>query len=280
MENEKVIKNEDTVADDGIVIDTAETDSKRIDMQNGVEQEPIQEESKPDEVKEETVKEDTQPKKPTRAERRIQRQSQRIRELEEQLSKQESKPDEVKEEVKKVDEVNIDDFEDYDDYVKALDDQEKKADDKKSEKKEVVEKTLALDENKINDMLEDGAEDYENFEELLQAEDLMLTQDVLNNVLSSDSPSDIAYYLATHKDETSSIAKMTPKQMQKALLKIEIKLETKPNKVVRTTKAPAPITPVNGTSAASKSLNDDSLSFEEHEALLNATRSNNAGGFL
>jgi hypothetical protein len=70
--------------------------------------------------------------------------------------------------------------------------------------------------------------------------------------------------------------------MQRELIKLELELETgnKKAKTVRTTKAPEPIKPVSGGSATAKSLNDDNLTFEEHEALLNAQRKQTAGGFI
>ena len=129
-------------------------------------------------------------------------------------------------------------------------------------------------------MLEDGTDQYEDFEEMVMADDVAINEEVLSVVLESENPSDMAYYLATHKEETRKIAGMTLKQKEKALLRIEVKLEGKPAKTVRTTKAPEPITPVSGQSVTSKKLGDEGLTFEEHAALLRKHSVPNPSGFL
>lgn len=254
--------------DTGIVIHSLESDMK--DLGIGVDEESIEDTVQPQ--KEVVVEEE--PKKLSRRERRIKKQANENRELRERLAELESKQSEqpAKEDVGEID---IDDFESYDDYVKALDEQDKKASEPKQETETV------LDFEAQQNMLEDGVEDYENFEELVMADDLALTENVLGLVLEADNASDIAYYLATHKDETRNIASMSPRQMAKAITKIEVKLENQPKqKVVRATKAPEPISPVSGQSVKGRSLNDDDLSFEQHEALLNAQTRSNAGGFI
>jgi len=259
--------------DTGITTHSLESDM--ADLGVGVDEESIETVQTQKEV---VVEEE--PKKLSRRERRIQKQANENRELREKVKVLESKQTEqpAKEDVP---EINIDDFESYDDYVKALEKQEESPkEEAKTETKKSNTETV-LDEEAQQDMLEDGIEDYEDFEELVMADDLALTEDVLSHVLESESSSDIAYYLATHKDETRDIAKLSPRKMAKAILKIEMKLESSPKqKAVRTTKAPEPIKPVSGNSVKGRSLNDDDLSFEQHEALLNGRATSNAGGFI
>ena len=259
--------------DTGITTHSLESDM--ADLGVGVDEESIETVQTQKEV---VVEEE--PKKLSRRERRLQKQANENRELRERVAELESKQSEqpAKEDVP---EINIDDFESYDDYVKALEKQEESPkEEAKTEPKKSNTETV-LDEEAQQDMLEDGIEDYEDFEELVMADDLALTEDVLSHVLESESSSDIAYYLATHKDETRDIAKLSPRKMAKAILKIEMKLESSPKqKAVRTTKAPEPIKPVSGNSVKGRSLNDDDLSFEQHEALLNGRATSNAGGFI
>ena len=272
MENEEQVVVETAEEDTGIVTHSLESDMK--DLGVGVDEESIE----PVQAKQEVVVEET-PKKLSRKERRLQKLANDNKALREKVAELESKPTEqsTKEETR---EINIDDYESYDEYVKALEEQEETPKEKEPETKKPEIKTV-LQEEAQQDMLEDGIEDYENFEELIMAEDLALTEDVLAHVLDTDNSSDVAYYLATHKDETRSIAEMTPKKMAKAILKIEMKLEESPKqKVVRTTKAPEPITPVSGQSVKGRSLNDEGNSFEQHEALLNAQTAKSAGGFI
>ena len=271
-ENKEEVKVENSNEDTGIVTHSLESDMKDLGVTVDEESiEPVQAQ------KEEVIKE--QPKKMTRKERRVQKLANENKKLKERLAEVESKQSEqtVKEEVS---EINIDDYDSFDDYEKALQEQEKTLKEKDTAQKEELTESN-LDYEAQQDMLEDGIEDYEDFEKLVTAPDLALTEDVLSIVLESDTASDIAYYLATHKDETREIAEMTPRKMQKALLKIEMKLEASPKqKSVQTTNAPEPIKPVSGQSVKGKSLNDSDLSYEEHEALLNARTANNAGGFI
>lgn len=271
-ENEEQVVVENNDEDTGIVTHSLESDMQ--DLGVGVDEESIE----PVQAQEEEVVEDA-PKKLSRKERRVQKLANTNKELRERVAELESKQDEqpAKEETSEID---IDDFESYDDYVKALEEQEVAPKEKTSKPKESKTETV-LDVEAQQDMLEDGIEDYENFEELIMADDLALTENVLELVLDTESSSDVAYYLATHKDETRDIANMTPKKMAKAILKIEMKLEESPKqKVVRTTKAPEPISPVSGQSVKGRSLNDNDLSFEQHEALLNKQTTSNAGGFI
>ncbi len=256
------VQEEDT----GIVTHSLESDMRMIGV--GVDEESS-EGVQPQ--KEGLVEEE--PKKLSRKERRVQKLANTNKELREKVAELESKQTEqtAKEDVGEID---IDDFESYDDYVKALEEQENRP------AKEATTETV-LDVEAQQDMLEDGVEDYENFEELVMADDLALTENVLGLVLETENSSDVAYYLATHKEETRNIADMTPKKMAKAILKIEMKLESQPKqKVVRTTNAPKPITPVSGQSAKSGSINDADNSFEQHEAYLNARTQSTAGGFI
>ena len=274
MENEdnKQVVVENNEEDTGIVTHSLESDMK--DLGVGVDEESIE----PVQVQKEQVIEE-EPKKLSRKERRVQKLANTNKELRERVAELESKETEQppKEEAS---EINIDDFESYDDYVKALEEQEKTPKEKEPVVKESKTETV-LDVEAQQDMLEDGIEDYDNFEELVMADDLALTENVLGLVLDAENSSDVAYYLATHKEETRGIAEMTPKKMAKAILKIEMKLESSPKqKAVRTTNAPKPITPVSGQSAKGTSLNDENLSFEQHEALLNGRTASSAGGFI
>ena len=203
--------------------------------------------------------EESKAKKPSRAQRRIQRQQDRNKELAEENERLQAELDSQSKS-----EIDIDDYEDYKDYEKALaESKEKKP---KDETKE------AFDQDDLNAVFDDGIEKYENFDELLRAPDLALTEEVLSTVLESDKADDIFYHLANDKDLTREIAGMTDRQRTKAILKIEMKLESKPNakakkKVI--SNAPKPITPVDGSSSKPISLDDDDLSFGEYEKELN-----------
>ena len=259
-----------------IVIHSVESDLANLEAKQESIGEEVQESTEEVQPEKEEVpedqKEEVKPKK-SRAQRKIERQARELKEL--RAYKEEHK-DEGHEQPVEPSEPNIDDFETFDEYEDKLKEYEELKDN--PPKEELPEATIANEQ--ITELFEDGDEDYENFSELVRAEDLAMTEDMMNTIFESDKPTDIAYYLATHKDEARDIAGMDEREMLKAMIKIELKVSSKKPKLVRTTQAPEPITPVNGGSVKGKSLNDPNLSFEDHEALLNSRKAKAAGGFI
>ncbi len=211
--------------------------------------------------------ENSRSKKLSRKERRIQRLANENKKLREENEK-------IKKKYAKQSEPNIDDYESYDDYLKAIENGETK--------EESVDDDLENYEAQ-QELLANGKDSYDDFEELVCAEDLALTQDILNIITDMDNGEDVAYYLAKHKDETRKIANMPFESMYKSLLRIEVDIEKSQKKSTskaKVTNAPDPIKPVNGSGVKAKTIDDDDLSFEEHEALLNSRSTKNHGGFL
>ena len=276
MQEEKTETEQTEVEDNGIEVHSIETDLKMLsDKEESMQESMTTEttevdesenvEDKPKEDAKEEPKEET--KRKSRSQRKIEKQAKELKELREQVQKQESS--ESEEDADNT--PDIDDFETFEEYEKAL---------KVHESEEETEATNPEMDNKVEELFEYGEEDYENFTELVRADDLAYSEDMLEFTVNSDKGTDLAYYLATHKDKAREIAGLDHRDMEKALLRIEISLEDGTQKKVQTTKAPKPITPVTGSSATSKSLNDENLSFEEHEALLNAQKTKSAGGFI
>ena len=261
---------------DGITTHSVETDLAALDKERDLEEVESQESKEPEpEAAAEEPKEEAKPPKKSRSQRRIERLAQENKDLKAQLETKAVTP--PAEEPKEID---INDYEDYDAYeaaVKAAETQEPSEVETPSSPEQT---TPTAKEGDILDLLEEGKDAYEDFTELVKAEDLALTEDILDYVLETDNGTDITYYLATHKEETLDIAQMSPAARVKALAKIEIKLENKPPKTVRTTQAPKPITPSSGASPKVKSLNDEGLSFEEHYELLMLQKTQSPGGFL
>ena len=208
------------------------------------------------------AKEEDKPKRKSRVQRRIERVTKENVELRKQVADSKPKPKETPEEL------NAYDFDDYDEYLEAVRVQETKAKEPKVDDKEPV----LFNDDELNDAVMDGAEDYEDFETLIRADDLALTGEIIGDVLESEIASDIMYHLANNKDETRNIAGMTPRARQKALMKIELSLESKPRGTVKKrkiSKAPEPITPVDGNAPKATSLDDADLSFGEYEKEFN-----------
>lgn len=242
-------------------VETPKDDIKKAEQS----MEPEKQESKPEDAKaQEEVKkeENTEPPKKSRSQRRIEKQNQEIKNLKAELeAKQESKPKEVKEEAK---EPNAEDFEEFDDYEEAL----KKFEEKKVKPKEEVKPKADA---RIANMQKDGREQHKDFDKLVSAKDFPLTQEVLNEVLETDVPADVLYHLANNKKLAKKIADLDKKGIQRELIKIELKLEEKPTKEVKVTKAPEPINPLNGGTETVRTL-ETTKSYNEYERLRNQTK--------
>ncbi len=89
-----------------------------------------------------------------------------------------------------------------------------------------------------------------------------VTQTISQVIVESDVGPALGHYLANHREELQRIARLQPHQQAKELGKLEVKIASLPKrqaappaKVVQQTKAPAPPSPVGGTSPT-KSLAD------------------------
>lgn len=81
-----------------------------------------------------------------------------------------------------------------------------------------------------------------------------VTQTISQVIVESDLGPALSHHLATHVDELQRIARLSPHAQAKELGKLEVKIASLPKrqaappaKVVQQTKAPAPPTPVGGT---------------------------------
>lgn len=101
------------------------------------------------------------------------------------------------------------------------------------------------------------ARDNPDYAEAVADEDLkqFVTATISQVIVESEHGPAVSHYLATHRDELQSIARLKPHQQAKELGKLEVKIASAPKrqpappvKVVQQTKAPAPPTPVGGTS--------------------------------
>lgn len=251
------VKQEEVIEQpvNNVTVSTVEDDKREAMGEETPQPKEVKEESK-----KENVEDETKPPKKTRSQRRIERQSKELKELREEMEalKQESKPKAKEEAI----EPDPSDFEEYEEYEKALEEFKKP----KAEPEPKEKKPSAYD-KRVAEMTEDGREEYEDFDTLVTAPDLALTQDLLNEILDTDNPSDTLYYLASNKDLTKKVSSMDAKGRAKELLKIEIKLEDKP--VVpqkKVTTAPEPINPLNGGSETIRTP-ETANSYKEYEQL-------------
>lgn len=161
------------------------------------------------------------------------------------------------------------DFKDVQSYVRAMvkyeRDQEREAESREREEREPQEQADRSAREYARSLVEklSGEDDLKDFDDLVfrEVEDggPPFTDPMVAAIHESDRPRQLAYYLATHLDETRRIAKMPATRQVRELGKIEDKLAAPP----KPTAAPAPIVP-NGGSNASGKKDYAQMSTEEH----------------
>ncbi len=217
-------------------------------------------------------------KKQRDTERELESTRQQLREAQEKIESK-GKPEVMAEPVE-------DDFESYSDYNKALikhaiDNQEAgKAEARAEVKQEEEKQGDMLPEaigNAVDDVLLDGAEKFDDFDTVVRNPDVNFTNEILGEIVEADAPDDLLYYLAKNPSEVDRLNDLNPKAMAREIAKMEVQLEsgkisfesnsglektisetdtkseTEENhkKAVtnkRITKAPEPITPIDGKS--------------------------------
>ena len=115
------------------------------------------------------------------------------------------------------------------------------------------------------------AAEHPDYEAVAKAPHVPITQAVAEEILQSDNPPAVAYYLGSHLDEAAAIAQMSPAQISRAIGRIEGRLsapasseaprQIEPKTVSR---APAPVTTLSGAPAVKKSYTD--MSMREYDA--------------
>ena len=232
-------------------VDVEETPEVIPDTPEG-DEEAVSEEGKPEEGKPDPKIAEESFKK--RAARRSEREMQALRRQVEDLTRaietqsrsisktQEPKPP------------KIDDYETIDEYVDAK--LEYKLNQGKAEESTEIQEP-AFD---TSELYQYGTDKYEDFAEVVGAEDVRITPVMANAILEIDDPDlqvDVAYLLGTDTKEASRISKLSPVRQIAAIAKLEDKLTNKPTAQKRTSAAPAPIKPVSGTKTTTSEIRPD-----------------------
>jgi hypothetical protein len=119
--------------------------------------------------------------------------------------------------------------------------------------------------NPHEDMFANGAERYEDFEEVVNSSD-SITQAMATAVFGVDDPDlqvDIAYFLGNNPKDAARISRLPPARQMAEITKLEIQLSSKPVKQTAS-KAPKPIKPVGGKNTSS----DDIQGTEKFESFM------------
>lgn len=108
-----------------------------------------------------------------------------------------------------------------------------------------------------------------DYEQVAKAPHVPITQEMADLILEADNPPAIAYYLGKNLEEAASIAQMTPIAAARAIGRIEAKLsapatvQTPPAAPKPVTRAPAPVTTLNGAPSVPRSY--EGMSMKEYD---------------
>lgn len=109
---------------------------------------------------------------------------------------------------------------------------------------------------------------YDDFDEVVG--ELAPTSHINIAIMQAENGDEIAYYLGQNLNDARRIAALDPISAIREIGRLEAKLLAEPPKAKEPSKAPAPITPVKGSSSANKTIFDDGLSQAEWEKVRTA----------
>lgn len=109
----------------------------------------------------------------------------------------------------------------------------------------------------------EAAKKYEDFIDVVSADDLAITPIMAEAIKDSDMGPEVAYYLGKNPDQAERIARLNPAAQVREIGKIEARLESKPPKSA--SKAPPPISPV-GSGGGGGEQDMSRMSQAEYEA--------------
>ncbi|MGE5621429.1 MAG: hypothetical protein ACM3VY_00230 [Candidatus Bathyarchaeota archaeon] len=170
-------------------------------------------------------------------------------------------------------------FNDLKDYAKALAEwtadrkvKEALADQRNQEAQQQAQKQQQDTAKAWSDRQESVRNELPDYDEVLVASDIALPGHVMQAIVESDVGPKIAYHLAKNPAEAEKLLAMTPTAALKEIGRIEGRLSASAtssttaqpaaSKPVETSKAPAPISPVSGSSSA-EVKDPEKMSFEE-----------------
>lgn len=141
------------------------------------------------------------------------------------------------------------DFPTWGEYTKALVKHEAKAAKEESAKEQAkaeAQKASMTKVEKYKSQVTEAREVYKDFDKAIDEYDGPSSPELHSAILDSDQGAEVAYYLAKNPDEAEKMRGMNVGDLYRFIGKIEARLEGKSKEApaVKTSKAPAPVTPV------------------------------------
>lgn len=170
-------------------------------------------------------------------------------------------------------EPDVTDFEEYDDYLAARDayrDKKQGGNQNAKSKDEQPSSEVVEAKEIIYESFADAREKYSDFDAVVTAKDIAITNDMVVALAECDEPTDVLYYIAKHKAKSHEIAALSPRKQAIEFGKIEAMLAAKPLKSVKASAAPEPIKPVGGGGGVIKTI-DKVTSQREFEEIFDSS---------
>ena len=148
-------------------------------------------------------------------------------------------------------------------------------------RQEDVEKKIQVERAKVietwNKRLEDTKSELPDFDDMVSSSDVVVSDQVRDAILESDVGPRILYHLAENPEIAQKISKASLITALREIGKLEAKFEkTEPKEVKPVTvksKAPAPISPLKGTSSEQAVITDtDKMTYAQYKAMRQAKR--------
>lgn len=262
---EKAVETKDESETSEKAIEEKESDEAHEEEDEGEEESEEQENDKP-------KKKNGFKKRIERFQKRLEEKDREIEFMRQQALKGNAAP-EQKEAPKSLDlkKPIPDDFDSHTDYVEALTDYKLSVKDKERQEESAKQKLKEEFEAKTKDFkskVEEFSKHVDDFEEAIyEVNDIPLSYDLQENILTSDLGPQLMYELSKNRKELERINKLNPVQVAREIGRLEAKLSQKDQsqqeiKKVSAPKAPAPISPIGtkGSTKTFKAVEDMSLS--------------------
>lgn len=160
-------------------------------------------------------------------------------------------------------------FETYEDYVRALGRYEARVENKRirdeeqqSRAAERQQKEAQKLSERVEGVVERGREAFKDFDAKIEKlfKEVQVGPAMYAAMVESSASEQVCYHLATHLDEADEIAAMSPTQQALAIGRLESRLESQKKSV---SKAPPPVSTVRGSSSSASSAPSDNDSMED-----------------
>jgi hypothetical protein len=148
-------------------------------------------------------------------------------------------------------------------------------------RQEDVERKMQEERNKVieswNTRVENTKSELPDFDDMVSSSDVVVSDQVRDAILESDVGPRILYHLAENPEIAQKISKASLITALREIGKLEAKFEKTEPKEVKTvavkSKAPAPISPLKGTSSEQAVITDtDKMTYAQYKAMRQAKR--------